>query len=380
LDSIEISDSEVYSNVDRHINAYINYYGSPEKVEEYSQKSINTLRDEFRSKYKEEFAIERVKRALIEKVKVTSSDVRSFYKKIPEDELPFIPTTVEVAIFTSEPKASSEETDNIKSRLREYSQRVLNGETTFSALARTYSHDTNSALQGGDLGFMGRGQLVPEFAAAAFDLNDTRRVSPVVETEYGFHIIQLIERRGDRINVRHILLRPRITKEAITEATLRLDSIRNRIVAGDFSFEEGALYFSADKDTRNNKGILVNSPNVNNPAPTTRTGTARFEMSELPPEIAIAVNTMKVGEISMPFTMINPKTSREMVAIVKLNARVEGHKANLSDDFYALRAQVEEAKSEEILNKWIAKKRKETYIRIKDDWKNCDFEHDGWLQ
>jgi len=380
LDSIEISDSEVFNYVESRIKAAIDQSGSQEKLEEWINKPINAWREELRNSFKEMFAVDRVQKKLIEKVNVTPSEVRSFYKRIPEDSLPYIPTTVEVSIITNEPRVSLEEIDNIKERLRSYTERVNNGETTFSALARSYSDDKNTAVSGGDLGFMGKGSLIPEFAAVAFDLNDPRRVSRIVETEYGFHIIQLIEKRGDRINVRHILLRPRVTKEEIDNAILRLDSIRSDIVEGKFTFEEGATYLSADKDTRNNKGLMVNTPNSNNINITARSGTSRFDMSELHPEIAKRINDMQVGEISKPFSMISLKTNKEVVAIVKLKSRIEGHKASLSEDFQALKTMVEEEKREEILNKWIAKKQKETYIRINDNWKNCDFERDGWLQ
>ncbi|MCL1933114.1 MAG: peptidylprolyl isomerase [Candidatus Azobacteroides sp.] len=380
LDSVEISDSEVYSGVERQINYVISRLGSQEKLEEYFNKSINAYREELRTNLKEQEAIKKVQQGLIGNVKITPSEVRSFYKRIPEDSLPYISTTVEVEIITMEPTVALEEIDNIKSKLRDYTEQVTSGKMQFSTLARAYSDDKESATRGGELGFRGKAELVPEFAAVAFDLNDPKRVSRIVETEYGYHIIQLIEKRGDRINVRHILIRPRVTKEEIAAATQKLDSVRNDIVAGKFTFEEGATYISYDKDTRNNRGLMVNTMNVNNPNPTPRTGTSRFEMSELPPEIAKAVNTMQVGEISPAFSMINAKNNKEIVAIVKLKSRVEGHKASLSEDFQALKSMVEDEKRDEILNNWIAQKQKETYIRINDNWKNCDFERDGWFQ
>ena len=379
LDSIEIQDSEVYSYVERQINNMINYYGSQEKVEEYYNKTLNTFREEMRVQAKEYYTIERMKQKLVEKVKVTPSEVRTFFKRIPEDSLPFIPTTVEVEIITIEPQVSLEEIDYIKGRLREFTELINSGERSFSTLARSYSDDKETAVRGGEMGLVGRAMLVQEFAAAAFELNDPRRVSRIVQTEYGYHIIQLIEKRGDRINCRHILLRENVTKEAINNAVQRLDSVRNDIISGKHTFEE-LTYFSSDKDTRNNKGLMVNSPNKLNQNYTSRSGTSRFEMSELPPEIAKAINTMQVGELSKPFSMINANTLKEIAIIVRLKSRIEGHKASLTEDHQALRAMVEEEKQEEVLNKWIAKKQKETYIRINDDWKNCDFERDGWIQ
>jgi len=380
LDSIEITDSQVYSEAESYVNYAINELGSKEKLEEYLNKSLNEYREEVRNTTKERYTVMQMRQKLTEKVKITPSEVRSFYKRIPQDSLPFISTTVEVAIITIEPQVSLEEIDNIKSRLRDYTEQVTSGKMQFSTLARLYSDDKETAVRGGETGFLGKASLVPEFAAVAFDLNDPKRVSRIVETEYGYHIIQLVEKRGDRINVRHILIRPYVSKEEIATAVQKLDSIRNNIVDDKFTFEEGVIYFSSDKDTKNNRGLMVNTPNVHNPNSNLRTGTSRFEMSELPPEIAKEINTLQVGEISKPFSMISTKTNKEIVAIVKLKSRIEGHKASLSEDFQALRDMVEAEKQEEILNKWIAKKQKETYIRISDKWKNCDFEKDGWLQ
>ena len=380
LDSVEVSDSEIFPLVERYINYYLSITGgSQEKVEEYFNKPLSAIREDIRIREKEKEAIKRVQQGLMKSIKITPSDVRSFYKRIPEDSLPYISTTVEVEIITLEPKVALEEIDDIKNRLREYTEQVIGGKMQFSTLARLYSDDKESALRGGELGFVGKGTLLPEFAAVAFDLNDPKRVSRIVETEYGYHIIQLIEKRGDRINVRHILIRPHVTKDEVVAATQRLDSIRNDIVVGKFTFEEGATYISFDKDTRNNRGLMVNNPTATNPNPSPRTGTSRFEMSELPPEVAKMINTMQVNEISKPFTMMNSK-QKEVAAIVKLKSRVEGHKASLTEDFQALKSMVEDEKQQEILEKWVAKKQKETYIRINDNWKNCDFERDGWLQ
>ena len=380
LDSVEISDSQVANSVERQVQYAITYLGSQEKLEEYFSKSINVYREELRDNIKEQEAVRQVQQSLMKKLKITSSDVRSFYKRIPEDSLPYISTTVEVEIITIEPQISLQEIDGIKSRLRDFTEQITNGEMQFSSLARAYSDDKETAVKGGELGMTGKSSFVPEFAAVAFELNDPRRVSRIVETEYGYHIIKLNEKRGDRINVSHILIRPRVTNEEINNAIQRLDSIRNDIVEGNLTFERGVAFFSADKNTYNNRGLMVNSLNSINQNMTSRTGTPRFEMSELPPEIARTINTMEIGEISKPFTMINLKTNREIVAIVKLKSRTDGHKASLSEDFEALRAMVENEKQEEILNKWIAKKQKETYIRINDSWINCDFNRDGWLQ
>ena len=381
LDSIEIPDSQVSNDVERHIYSLIsNHFGSQEKLEEYFNRPISVYREELRKNMKEQLAVRQVQKNLMGSVKVTPSDVQSFYRRIPEDSLPYISTTVEVEILTIEPQISLQEIDNIKGQLRDFTEQITSGNAQFSSLARAYSDDDVSAVRGGELGMTGKSSFVPEFAIAAFELNDPRRVSRIVETEYGFHIIQLISKLGDRINVRHILKRPRVTNEEITAALQRLDSIRNDIVEEQFTFEEGAYYLSSDKDTKNNKGLMVNSLTANSPYETARTGTSRFEMSELPPEIARTISIMEIDEISKPFRMMNAKTNREIVAIVKLKSRTEGHKASMTDDFPTLRAIVENEKRQEILDKWIAKKQKETYIRINDNWKDCDFERDGWVQ
>jgi len=345
-------------------------------LEEYLGRSINAYREELRTSMKENYVVREVQSKLFEKLKVTPADVRTFFNKIPQDSLPYIETTVEVEIITLQPTVSLAEIDNIKERLRDYSEQVTSGKMQFSTLARMYSEDRASAERGGQLGFMGKSMLDPEFAAVAFDLNDPKRVSRIVQSEYGYHIIQLIEKRGDRINVRHILLKPEISTEELTTAIQKLDSVRNDIQKGKFSFEDAATFLSFDKDTRNNQGLMVNADEDKY---SDRTGTSRFEMNELPAEIGKVVDTMKVGNISQPFTMINSK-GQQIVAIVKLKSRIAGHKANLAEDFQELRTMVENDKRQQIINNWVARKQKETYIRINDNWKHCDFAKDGWIQ
>jgi peptidyl-prolyl cis-trans isomerase SurA len=376
LDSIDVPDSQVFAMVERRLNNVI-ATSSREKLEEYYGKPLAAIREEWRQMVKEQLIVQEMHRKLTGKIKVTPSDVRNYYNRIPQDSLPFIPTTVEVEIVTLEPKISLEEIDDIKQRLRDYTEQVVSGKREFSTLAIIYSQDPESAKRGGELGFQGKGFLLPEFAAVAFELNDPKRISRIVETEYGYHIIQLIEKRGDRINVRHILLKPEVTREELTEATLRLDSVRTDILDNKFSFEDAATYISQDKDTKNNRGLLVNSYQLTQ-METERTGTSRFEMEELPPEIGKAVYNMKVGDVSQPFTMINSK-QKEVVAIVKLKSRSEGHKASLTEDYQALKSIVQQVKGEDVLNKWLTAKQQDTYIRINDNWKNCDFQTSGWV-
>ena len=273
-------------------------------------------------------------------------------------------------LLTLNPAIPRQEIDDVKARLRDYTDRVNRGESDFSTLAILYSEDPGSARRGGEMGFMGRGQLVPEFAAVAFNLNDPKKVSKIVETEYGFHIIQLIEKRGDRINARHILLRPKVAEKDLTEALTRLDSIRVDVVDRNLlKFEDAVRLVSQDKDTRFSNGVMVNAEN----------GTTRFQMSELPQEIAKAISTMQPGEISQPFIMRDPKRDREIVAMVRLTNRIEAHSANLAEDYQTIKDMYEAAESQAIIDKWLADKIKTTYVRIEDGWRDCDFQHKGWL-
>jgi peptidyl-prolyl cis-trans isomerase SurA len=284
--------------------------------------------------------------------------------------VPYVPLQVEVQIITINPTIPRQEIDDVKARLRDYSDRVTRGESDFSTLAVLYSEDPGSSGRGGELGFMGRAQLVPEFAAVAFNLNDPKKVSKIVETEYGYHIIQLIEKRGDRINCRHILLRPKVADKDLVDASQRLDSLRKDIVAKKFTFEEAARVVSQDKDTRNSNGVMVNS----------ETGTTHFEMSELPQEIARAVANMQPGEISAPITMNDPKRNRDIVALVKLTNRIDAHKANLADDYQQIKNMYEQSAKQKVLSDWLEKKISNTYVRIEDGWRGCEFEHKGWIK
>ena len=375
IDSIDVEEGQVIRYVDSWVNNEMNQLGSREKMEEYFNKKISQLREERKVIVRERQIVQKMQQHLVGEIKLNPAEVRRYFRNISPDSLPMIPTTVEVQIITIEPRIPFEEIDAIRARLRDFTDQVHNGVTEFSSLARRYSEDPGTALRGGDMGLMGKGELVPEFANVAFNLSDPRRVSNIVETEYGFHIIQLIERRGDRINCRHILLRPRVSEQEIAEATARMDSLYTDILANKLTFEEAVPYVSYDKDTRNNKGLMVNQNYESNNA-----GTPKFEMQELPTEIAKIVETMQVGEISAPFVMMKEPHRKEVVVIVKLKARTLSHRANLTDDYQALKSIVEDRKREDLLRDWIAKKQKSTYVRIADGWRNCDFQYPGWVR
>ena len=369
LDSIEVAESEVIQRVDQMTNMYIANIGSREKMEEYFNKTSSQIREALRENAREGLKVQRMQQKLVGEIKITPAEVRRHFKDLPQDSIPYIPTQVEVQIITQQPKIPLEEIEDVKSRLREYTDRVNKGES-FSMLARLYSDDRGTAINGGEMPFTGRGYLDPAFANVAFNLQDPNKVSKIVESEYGFHIIQLMEKRGDRIKVRHILLKPHVPEEALMAGTARLDSIADDIRNGKFTFEEAASVLSQDKDTRNNHGLLPNP----------QTNTSKFEMQELPPEIAKVVDKMKVGEISEAFTMIPQKTGKEECVIVKLKSRINGHKATISEDYQNLKEIVLEKRRDEMLDKWIREKQKHTYVRINENWQKCDFKYPGWVK
>ena len=373
LDSITVSDADVNRNVEAKINEKVLMAGSKEKLEEYMRMPMNLIREELFEQIRAEMLTQEVRRNLTKDVKATPAEVRRHYKNMPEDSLPYIPTQVEVQILVQHPRITREEIERVKEQLRGWSERVTSGATSFSALARMFSEDEGSARQGGDLGFFGKADMDPAFANVAFSLTDPNKVSKVVQSEYGFHIIQLIEVRGDKIRARHILRRPEVEQKNVDACLARLDSISADIRDGKFTFEIGAQEISDDKDTRNNHGIMVNTNRE------TGERTTRFEMGDLPGEVSRIVNDMEVGEISKPFTMID-KRGREVCAIVKLKNRIPAHRASVTEDFQILKGAVEERKSEEVIQKWIREKQKSTYVRIKQGWGECDFMYPGWVK
>lgn len=373
LDSITVSDSQVNQSVEAKINEKVLMAGSKEKLEEYMRMPMKQIREELYEQIRAEMLTQEVRRSLTKDVKVTPAEVRRHYKSMPEDSLPFIPTQVEVQILVQHPRISREEIERVKEQLRGWSDRVTSGATSFSALARMFSEDEGSARQGGDLGFFGKADMDPAFSNVAFSLTDPNKVSKVVQSEYGFHIIQLIEARGDKIRARHILRRPEVGRKDVEACLSRLDSISADIQEGKFSFEIGAQEISDDKDTRNNHGIMVNTKQD------TGDRTTRFEMGELPGEVSRIVNDMEVGEISKPFAMID-KRGREVCAIVKLKNRIPAHRASVTEDFQVLKIAVEARKSEKVIQDWIREKQKSTYVRIKQGWGECDFMYPGWVR
>ncbi len=388
IDSIEVTESEISQGVEQYLERMITAIGSREKLEEYHKKNISQIRADLRESYRERQMVQGMQKKLVADLTVTPAEVRRYFRDLPQDSIPFVPTEVEVQIITLQPRIEQEEINRVKERLREFTDRINKGETSFQTLARLYSQD-GSARNGGELGYTVRAGWVPEFANVAFNLTDPKKVSKIVETEFGFHIIQLIDKRGDKINVRHILLKPEVSDEAVQLALSRLDTVATAIRQGvvpemlkaflnpdkpieKFTFEDAVSVFSDDKDTRNNNGLMFNVTEENQ-------RTSRFKLSDLPPEVAKTVDALQVGGISNPFTMINER-GKTVCAIVKLKNRTEGHKATITEDFQVMKNVVLAKRREQVIHDWLVKRIKSTYVHISDGYRNCNFEYEGWIR
>ncbi len=371
IDSVQVTEADIAQGVEQYLENMVSVIGSREKLEEYHKKSLSQIRADLRESYRERQMVQGMQQKLTKDITVSPAEVRRYFKDLPQDSLPFVPTEVEVQIITQQPKIEQEEINRVKEELRDYTERINKGESTFQTLARFYSEDPGTARRGGELDYTGRGMLDPAFANVAFALTDPKRVSKIVESEFGFHIIQLIDKRGEKIKVRHILRKPVVSDEAVSKALSRLDSIRNDIVGGKFPFEAGASVISDDKDTRNNHGLMANI--------TQEGRTSRFKMSELPSDVAKAIDTLSVGDISKPFTMMNER-GKKVCVIAKLKSRIEGHKATITEDFQVMKNLVLNKRREQILHDWVVKRIKSTYVRVNDRYRDCKFEYEGWVR
>lgn len=367
LDSIEVGENDVVGEVDRRMNYYIQQIGDKEKLEEYFNKSILQIKREMMDQMRNQMLTERMKAKITKDIKATPSEIRLFYKNANPDSLPNVPVQYELNQISVYPPYEQKEIDRVKDQLRDFQKQVNEGRD-FSTLAVLYSEDPGSASRGGDLGWATRSTFVPEFATVAFNLQDKSKVSKIVETEYGFHIIQLIDRKGDRINVRHILIKPKVSAKSREQATARIDSIAVLIGEKKMSFEEAALRFSMDKDTRANGGLMVNEAN---------NSSAKFALNDLEPEIIKAMQNLNEGEISKPF-MMKDKNGKDVYRIVQLKRKTEPHKANLKDDYQLLQDILVARKKEQAMKNWIREKQKSTYISLDKAWVNCDFDYPGW--
>lgn len=374
IDSVTITDQQVNRFVEAWIENATAQLGGKDKLEEYFNKKISQIREDERRERRNLEIVRTMQQRIAQKVQVGPSEIRTFYNALPQDSLPFIPKTLEVQKISIKPKVDLSEIDRIKDRLRGFVEDVNTGKREFSTLARLYSEDKKTALQGGEYGFVGRASLEKEFANIVFNLTDPKRASQIVKTEEGYHIVQLIEKRGDMINFRHILLRPQTDTKAIKEATERLDSLRNYILEDKLTFAQAAELYSEDKDTRNSGGIMINANNESD-----FSGSANFLYEDLPQDVSREAHALKQGELSKPFILRLPNGTEE-VAIIKLKEIHDEHRANLNSDYRTIKNLALERKREREIEDWIRRKQKETPIRISDSYENCDFRYPGWVK
>lgn len=357
LDSVEVSEDQVEAEMDRRLRHYIGLLGSPEKFEEFYQKSILEFKDELRDQVKELLLVDEVQKTIIGELNVTPTEVKNYFRKIPADSIPLIDSEVEIAQIVKLPPVNREEVEKVKTKLQELRTRILNGEN-FATLAILYSEDPGSAKNGGELGMFGRGEMYPAFEASAFNL-EKESVSEIIETEAGFHILQMIERRGEYVNVRHILLRPKVSPMDLAKAKVQLDSIVRLIDNKEYTFEEAITKFSEDP-SKNNGGLIINPMN----------GTTLFEADQLDPKVFFIIDKLEPGEISVP-VQFQTDDSKDAYRILYLKKRTEPHKANLKQDYDKLKEWSKEEKKQELIGKWIKEKSELTFIKINGDYNDC---------
>ncbi len=365
VDSIVVDDAQVNAELDRRIGMFIQQFGSQEKLERYYNKSITDIKKELFDVIKEQLLSQQVQQQIIANVTVTPSEVKAFFKSIPKDSLPQIKTEYVIQQIVKNPPVSIEEKIRVKEQLLNLRKRILDGEN-FSTLAILYSEDPGSASKGGELGFYGRGQLYPEFEAVAFKLKEGE-VSDIVETEAGYHIIQMIARKGDYINVRHILLVPKVSPLDLTKARNELDSVAALIRNDSITFDEAVEKFSEGKN-KNSGGYLIND----------YTGGTSFEAEQLDPQVSFVVDKLKVGEISNPVPMKTDKM-KDAYRILYLKEKTRPHRANMKDDYPKIQQWAQQKKQKKVIDEWVNEKSKQTYIRISDDFMKCNF-HYNWLE
>jgi peptidyl-prolyl cis-trans isomerase SurA len=365
LDSVEVTDAQVEAELDRRIQYFIMQLGSKEKLEEFYGKSVVEMKEEFRSLIKDQALVEKVESTITEGLSVSPSEIKQYYKNLPADSIPLVNSEVEIEQIVKIPPVSMEQRVAVKEKLRELRKRVLDGEN-FATLAVLYSEDPGSAKKGGELGFYGRGELYPEFEAAAYKLKPGE-ISDIVETKAGYHIIQLIEKKDDYINARHILLMVKPSLYDLQKAKMELDSIAGLISSGSITFEEAAIKYS-DDPLKNNGGVMINPS----------TGNTRFEMDELEPQVSFAINNLEVGQVSGAIPM-KTEEGDDAYRLLKVKSRTEAHRANLTDDYDNIQNAALNDKHGRVIEEWVNKKVRNAYVYIVDDYKDCDFMYD-WIQ
>lgn len=362
VDSIEVTDDEVNREMDNRIRYMISAYGSQENLERQMRKSLSEIKDYFKDVIRDNIMISQIEQKLTGTLSVTPQEVVDFYNSIPKDSLPTIEQEYEFSQIVKIPQISEEEKESVKARLNDYRERILKG-TKFSTIATLYSEDPASAKKGGELGFFSRGDMVGEFENAAFALQDGE-ISPIIETKYGFHIIQMIERRGNQVNCRHILLQPKVTSQKLGEAYKELEEIKEKIDKGEITFEEAIVKYS-DDPSKVNQGLIVNPYNAS----------AIFTKDVINETMSniekVDFNAMKQGEITKP---VKFKTElSEAYRLIKVNRKTDAHKVDLTLDYDKVQASALDNKKTEIIKEWANKRLKKTYVKIDADYQSCDF-------
>ena len=361
-DSVVVSDAQVDGELSKKIRYFVGQIGSVEKLEAYLGKSIVQIKDDFRERIRDQLVVQQMQGKIAGDVKVSPAEVRAYFESIPTDSIPFIESEIQFAKILKKPPVNQVERERVRKELQDIRQKIVDGRS-FASMAAFYSEDVVSAAKGGELGFVGRGDLVPEFEAAAFALKG-KDISDIIETMYGFHIIQLIERRGESINVRHVLISPKASANDLEFARIKLDSISEVIRLGRMSFEDAALKFSDDADTKNNGGVLINPGS----------GSTWFEVSQMDQSLFFVVDKMKIGEISDPVP-VRIGEKKESYRIVSLKARTEPHRANLKQDYQRILLAAENEKKEKMVKDWIERKRQSFFIKIDAEFSDCPFKN-----
>ncbi len=368
IDSIEVSDKQVESELQNRLKMFEDQMGGAEEMEKYFNKTVPEIKNDFRDIVKDQILTQRMQGNITEDVVISPAEVNKFFASIPSDSIPLVESEYEISQIVLYPKIDPAQTKKIIDKMNELRRRVVENKEDFATLAILYSEDPGSAPKGGELGFVSRGDLVPAFAAVAFRLKMPGEVSDIVESEYGYHIIQLIERKGERINIRHILMKPKVSTSAKVEDKTRLDSIAAIIRKGDVKFTEAALKYSQDEKSKKSGGILINP----------YTGTSKFTANHIDPTTSYVLKKLKIGEISEPFENQDQKGKTEIKLIV-INTKTEPHVANLKTDYQKIADMALESKNQTVVSDWILEKQKTTFIKIDDLYKKCDFKYKGWI-
>ncbi len=364
IDSLEISEQEIESELEKRIRYFVGQVGSKEKLEEFYGRSIIEIKSEFRDLINDQLLSQRMQVGITAGVKVTPSEVKTYFNNLAKDSLPTVEAEVEISQIVLKPEISVEEKERIKNKLETFKERIIKGED-FKVLATLYSDDPGSAKNGGELGFVGRGDLVPAFEAAAYKLKGDE-LSDIIKSEFGYHIIQLIERRGEQINVRHILLKPKVSSTQLMELKSEIEDIAKQISDGKITFEKAALNFS-DDESKNNEGLLIN-PN---------SGSSMFIMKDLDPTLYFVIEIMSDNEISAPIIM-QTDDGRKAYRLIKLRKKTIAHTANLIEDYDKIRNVTLSEKKQETINDWLEEKIAKTYIKLGNSLKDCTFDH-KWI-